>query len=720
MSHSHSRSPKSHAAENQNVPSDDDVETQYFSDSILNKSKSPANLPLNFGRYEVQKQLGAGTVGNTYLARDSQQDRLVALKIFDVTAPGSNEVSRRLNAEAVVLAQIDHPSLCKVSDFGKIDGQYFIATQFVAGETLRSQLESRCPSVDQAISMILQLASGLSTIHRLVIFHGNLNLENIVIDRRGLPVIVGFGSAKISTTAGGLTPSTLVGTTLASSEHLSSDQVDGVVNDGDLRADIAALGAILFQLLTGRQASGSSPLTGDKPSWPRLSPAGRVLPLELVAIGEKMLARNRADQYQSIAEVTDQLLDIDFSIAPLTSVVPDSMETKSLINVGQLPLAPGAEGETSLWVVTDQPKCPADVSITKSMEHSPRISVRRPQWSAAWKGLALLTVAAILIASGIFLNSPVSQRNTVAQPLLPELPNESQTDHAAAKPAAVAATLAATAADAGWQGWPAAAPPPAIAPFSNEQARSHQLAWAKYLQVEVEYTNSIGIKFHLVPPGEYLRGNSPTELARIASQLPKSGENWLDLVKFHGPQHRVILSEPIFLGDCEVTQREYAALMRRNPSAFAKASDEAHAAGKVADIDTNDFPVERVSWDDAAAFCVQLSRNENLEPFYRYKDKNTPNEIVTGNGYRLPTEAEWEFACRAGTTGRYWIGDDDAELAEVAWFRANSDMRVHAAGTLKANPFGLFDMHGNVWEWVQDGWNPESYELIGAQDVRNI
>lgn len=114
-----------------------------------------------------------------------------------------------------------------------------------------------------------------------------------------------------------------------------------------------------------------------------------------------------------------------------------------------------------------------------------------------------------------------------------------------------------------------------------------------------------------------------------------------------------------------------------------------------------------VSWNDAAEFCAKLSQHEQLEPHYdRTDEKVTP---LSGTGYRLPTEAEWEFACRAGTVTNFWSGDQDDDLFAIGWSGKNAGGRTHAVGELKANPFGLFDVHGNVWEWVQDQWDPSSY-----------
>ena len=205
-------------------------------------------------------------------------------------------------------------------------------------------------------------------------------------------------------------------------------------------------------------------------------------------------------------------------------------------------------------------------------------------------------------------------------------------------------------------------------------------------------------------------GSTPVEIEAALkvvgdeSPLQEYTKQLQEKAKSEAPQHKVILMQPIYLGVHEVTQNDYETVMGKNPSHFATmGSGKAVVAG----IDTTSHPVENVTWNDAAEFCARLSQQEKLKPFYF-----RANETVTlldGTGYRLPTEAEWEFACRAGTMTRYWIGDLDADLLQGGWFVTNSGGRTHAVGELKSNPFGLYDIHGNISEHVQDWWEPTYY-----------
>ena len=142
----------------------------------------------------------------------------------------------------------------------------------------------------------------------------------------------------------------------------------------------------------------------------------------------------------------------------------------------------------------------------------------------------------------------------------------------------------------------------------------------------------------------------------------------------------VTITRDFWLGKYEVTQAEYAALMGRNPSHFTGDSNR---------------PVEKLSCLDAQAYCAALTTREQQA-----------GRLPAGYAYRLPTEAEWEYACRAGTTNRFSFGDDPAIAPDFAWTIENSESTTHPVGLKRPNPWGLHDMHGNVWEWCVDWFAP--------------
>jgi formylglycine-generating enzyme required for sulfatase activity len=151
------------------------------------------------------------------------------------------------------------------------------------------------------------------------------------------------------------------------------------------------------------------------------------------------------------------------------------------------------------------------------------------------------------------------------------------------------------------------------------------------------------------------------------------------------PVHKVTITRPFYLGRCEVTQAQWQAVMGACPS-----SNQGP-----------DFPVTNVTWDDCRQFCQKL--NESVGGALR-----------AANGFRLPTEAEWEYACRAGTTTVFCFGDDGTGLGEYAWFDGNARDCLREVGTRKPNAWGLCDMHGNVWEWCSD-WKGD-YSAEAATD----
>ena len=185
-----------------------------------------------------------------------------------------------------------------------------------------------------------------------------------------------------------------------------------------------------------------------------------------------------------------------------------------------------------------------------------------------------------------------------------------------------------------------------------------------YPVLRKEITNSIGMEFVLIPDGAFLMGST-------------------DGASDERPVHQVTLSQPFYLGKYPVTQAQWELVMRENPSHFTGDPNR---------------PVECVSWLDVQTFLQGMQARES------------------GVTYRVPTEAEWEYAVRAGTTTHYSFGDDAAQLGEHAWYDENSGNTTHPVGKKKPNPWGLYDMHGNVREWVQDWYAKDYYQNSPTSD----
>ncbi len=283
------------------------------------------------------------------------------------------------------------------------------------------------------------------------------------------------------------------------------------------------------------------------------------------------------------------------------------------------------------------------------------------------------------------------------------------------------------------------APPRAVAPFDVTTARAHQEAWSKYLSTTVEESNTLAIKLILIPPGEYQMGSS-TEQSEYAlewlNRIPRIAPGEAERLRHEEtPRHRVVLTRPFRIGLTEVTVGEYRRFVEasgyvteteRFGGGNSGKTDETDAAKRALlwhspGYKTSDAsPVSQITWNDMIAFCNWLSASERRETCYRRDAQGEWSCVANANGYRLPTEAEWEYACRAGSTTHYSFGDDVTALDEHAWFNrtaeVNGTIGARPVATKRPNAFGLFDMHGNVWERCQDYFDPRWYEKSPTED----
>lgn len=227
-------------------------------------------------------------------------------------------------------------------------------------------------------------------------------------------------------------------------------------------------------------------------------------------------------------------------------------------------------------------------------------------------------------------------------------------------------------------------------PITDPEAEARRIAERRKAIAAAAGRNSVGMEMLLVQPGRPFQEAPAGQHYVQARPLPEPRESFL-------------------LAATEVTQAQWRTVMGANPSAFVH----------------DRRPVERVTWLEAVEFCNRLSEREGLAPVYAIAD-GSARRRQGANGYRLPTDAEWEYACRAGSLTMFSGGARPRDLARVAWFADNAGGRTREVAERRANAWGFHDLHGNVWEWVEDAYaslpdlSPDNIESPGVGPDRTI
>ncbi|NLF68658.1 MAG: SUMF1/EgtB/PvdO family nonheme iron enzyme [Candidatus Anammoximicrobium sp.] len=682
---------------------------------------------LVLGEYVILDKLGQGGMGLVLKAEHRRMERLVALKVLSPKVTKTPEALRRFQREVKAAARLTHPNIVIAHDAGEAGGTHFLVTEYVDGGDLSSRVKKDGPlALDQALDCILQAARGLQYAHEHGVIHRDIKPANLLLDQRGTVKILDMGLARLDSAGAQQDQLTGTGQIMGTVDYMAPEQAMDTKH-ADARADIYSLGVTLWYLLTGRplyagettveklMAHQTKAIPSLREACPEVTPA-------LDAVFRRMVAKTPLDRYQTMAEVIAELEPFcrPAASAPARSpsVVEDSQLDAFLRGLGpsagprwsRTTASQPSPAAVKTKAAPAAPPAAADPDVTQdwSEPHAETAtkmepSLPRPEPAQAgttnWRDRRWLAAAGagslLVILLGIWVVVRDKDGKEVARVPVPEggtvtVETAAKTEAPTQRKSGDKSPHSKTAA-APLPPWnlPPGSPPPAIAPFDAAKAKEHQAAWAKYLGVEVESENSIGIRFVLVPPGEFDMGSTEAEVAKLLEEAKATNQpSWyIERLPGEAPKHRVRITKPFYLAASEVTQSQYERVMGNNPSKFKE--------------DAN-CPVEMVNWDEASAFCRKLGE--------------LPEERSGQRAYRLPTEAEWECACRAGTTTTWYSGDEAAGLKEIGWYVANSGGKTHPVCEKTPNAWGLYDMHGNVWEWCQDWWGEGYYATSPLED----
>jgi serine/threonine protein kinase/formylglycine-generating enzyme required for sulfatase activity len=621
----------------------------------------PVNVPpelANHPKFRIVRELGRGGMGVIYLAQHRVMDKPVALKVISPALLDQPSTLARFHAEVKAAGKLDHPNIARALDADQAGNLHFLVMEYVEGLTLAQLLKQQGPlPVAAACRHVHQAAMGLQHAFEQGMVHRDVKPANLMLTPQGRVKVMDFGLARLRSEQKDGRGLTQTGAFMGTPEYVAPEQATDA-RQADTRADVYSLGCTLYALLTGRP-----PFVADtmvKLVLAHLEKAPVLLhqlrpevPIELSAVVTQMLAKDPAQRYQTPVEVARALAPFTKAGSPAGAVAPPPLPQASLLN--QATVLPSQQSRNNDGVGK---ATAADTSPFAHLVDTPAPVPKKPQPERRWAIPLALTAAGVLVLAVLAV--------VLIQLVRPSGGNSERAGNTPSVPPAVATR-------------PATPPRPlpldctGPAGLSAAQVQQAQKAWADYLGRPVEETidiaNGAQMVFVLVPPGKFRMGSPDGEEGHDTDET----------------LHTVTLTEPFDLAKTEMTQAQYEALMGEKPSSF-KGPDR---------------PVETVSWNQAHDCAVRLTTRRG-----------------DGRLCRLPTEAEWEYCCRGGRSSSqpFGIGDGRALSSREANFNGNSPYGGAAkenflqstcrVGCYPKNALGLYDMHGNVWEWCADWYGP--------------
>ena len=644
-------------------------------------------------RYRIVRVLGAGGMGTVFQAEHRIMDRPVALKVINRELTNDPEVVQRFRQEVRAAAKLSHPNIVTAHDAEQTGELHFLVMEYVEGVDLARYTRRKGPLAPSLVAHIgRQVAQGLEHAARQGMVHRDIKPQNLIITKSGRVQILDFGLARLGRkepkreasqcdedllkkSAASLT---LAGSILGTPDYIAPEQATDSRN-ADIRADIYSLGCTLYFLLTGRPpypgGSVFNKLLAHQKKTPKpIAEIRPEVPDQIIDIVEKMMSRLPGDRFASPGEAAKALL-------------PLAKELKSpAVSIAEAPVT--------------KPVSPA--AATKQLDpEEKKLALRQDQslvtrkWNQAnpSQKAGVVFAALALLAFGVWAclpeGAPPGQTGT-GQPGSPgETERETEVDSPGTSPVDFAAEQTTAAKALGLDG--------VVVPVFLGHTPSRE---------------PVQLNLIVIPAGQSRVGTAEQDLNTIRQAAQESGALEEQIQSHEMPDFEVRLPSPILIGQTEVTMDQFSVFVKdKGFKTDAESTEgwgieggrwkqrEGYSWKNGGDFKpTGSHPATSISWHDAVAFCEWLSEKR-------------PKVQKRSIRFRLPTEAEWEYACRAGSSGPWFFGNGSS-LGDFAICDANSNTRPQPVGGLKANPFGLFDMLGNECEWCLDPFLP--YESSGV------
>ena len=617
----------------------------------------------SFGQYNVVSLLGQGGMGQVYEVRHKVLETRHALKLIHPQVLEHAEGLQYFRNEAKVMAQLRHPGIVEVDDFGQTDGQYWLRSELITGiecngasiVSLDQYLEhlNGLPHEREITDFLRQTLEAIGYAHSKGVIHCDLKPANILLHPQGVK-IADFGIVRLfredwllsevepvinetqKHSKGELdaTESAIVGTY----EFMSPEQRKGLRVDG--RSDLYSIGLLAFRMITGREIPGlkraSEIRKGLHGTWDRWL--------------EKSLEENPNDRFANARDM----------LTALPKVRTPTWFSK-------------AEKHNAIFITSES-----------AAAHSQEVAENRVRKSPFVRLLGTLGVIT-LIGSLIWMiyNLPQDRGRSIKRPLPPPgSPNPETPKHIPPPP--YTPKLIPPPNETIPKPVPITQPPqPNPPPIPTEIEPNPLRPMQPELPNLLEKTGKTpqpgkpfilknpDIELQWIPAGKFLMGSPTHELQRVPHE---------------GPQHEVNITVGFWMGKTEVTIKQWNQTVPETPR-----------------LGKERIPVTSVSWAEARKFCKALNLKQN---------PRLPNQEI-----RLPTEAGWEYACRSGSTNSYSFGSERQNLQSHSWYGKNANGFTHPVGVLPSNRFGLHDMHGNVREWCNDRYLNKYAEGIQTNPI---